>query len=448
MPTSSLDRRQPARAARASHEALQKKKKLARVAAAQQQLAVDEAVRVALRRAARPRAELLRDALGTTWDPDRLNGPLRAFRMALALLRTIDDPAVYAGAADAVCAIEAQAPSLALVAVGEYRLLGLGIVRLAEHVGRFVRPVSTWRSPRRQPERVWQSLVAHTLHRFKTPAAWSVVFTDNGCPDELRHFLVDVGNGASWRSAKLPTFVSRAVAHALGTPDVELDSAVGLVRDAQCRALGVSPAHRQVVRTHDELHEFLDDDTALEAIFAFFARHPELPGDDVKMVCDAMVGCEGRLPSMKGRTPKSLLTMCKEMLRDNKQREAGRLDVGVFPEPVVAGGAYVLVDDRSFESPTFVVEPIRTGRQLIEEGIAMRHCVGTYAERARSGEVIIFGVRTEVDGGARKRALTIEVKPESNAVIQVRGRCNRGPTREEVGIVRCWAKEQGLRLPF
>jgi len=448
MPTSSLDRRQPARVARASHEALQKKKKLARVAAAQQRLAVDEAVRVALRRAARPRAELLRDALGARWDQDRFTGPLRAFRSALALLRTVEDAAAYAAAADVVCAVEAQAPSLALVEVGEYGLLGRGIARLAACADRFVRPVSTWTSPRRQPERVWQSLVAHVVHRFKTPAAWSVVFTDNCCPQELRRFVVDVGNGASWRSAKLPTFITRAVAHALGTPEVELDSAVGLVRDAQCRALGVSLAHRQVVRQHDELDDFLDDDIGLEGVFAFFARHPELPGDDVKMVCDAMVGCEGRLPSMKGRTPKSLLTMCREMIRDKQQRDAGRLDVGVFPEPVVAGGAYVLVDDKSFESPTFVVEPIRTGRQLIEEGIAMRHCVGTYAERARSGEVIIFGVRTEVDGGARKRALTIEVKPESRAVIQVRGRCNRGPTRDEVGIVRCWAKEQGLRLPF
>ncbi len=435
------------RPARALAEAKKKQKKLQREQRQQQRAVADDVVREALRRAARPRAQRLREVLQGGYEHEKLKGPLHAFRFGLGLLRTIEGDA-YARAVDVVCAVEAAAPGLALVEVGDYGVLGRGIVRLAAVADRFVRPVSTWQAPRRQPERVWQSLVQHVLHKFAMSPAWNLVFTDSECPDELRNSVVDVANGGSWRSVGLPTFITRTVAHALGTvaAHVAVDNAVGLVRDAQCRALGVSPAHRKVVCNHEDLDGFLADDTAFEGVLAFFARHPELSADDVKIVCAAMAACETTLPSMKGRTPKSLLAMCKALVRDKKLRDAGRLDVGAFVAPVVDGGSYVVVDDKSWEQPTFVIEALRTGQALIEEGIAMRHCVGTYAERARSGEVIIFGVRTEI-GGRSKRALTIEVAPKDKAIVQIRGRCNRRHTPQELGIVTCWAAEQGLRLP-
>ncbi len=433
------------RPARAIAEARKQRQKIAREHDRQQRVVVDDACREALRRAALPRHEQLRAALGTVWNAERLCGVLRPFREAISGLQHSDTAAAYAAVVDVVCAVEAHAPGLLLVEVGEHGRLGRAIVRLAGYADRFVRPLSTWQPPRRQPDRVWRSLVQHTVQRFAMPAAWNVAFIDDVCDDAIVDAVVAVGNGHSWRTVPLPTFVSRAVAHALGTVDVVSASATSLIRDAQARALGLSPAHRGVVCSHEGLDDFLHDEDGVEAVFAFLARHPQIAADDVKLVCEAIAGCEGSLPSMKGRTDRSLIALCIEMIGDAKQRAAGRLDVGAFLPSTIAGGDYVLRDDKSYEQPTFLIAPIGNGSELVEEGIAMRHCVGTYAERARRGEVIIFGVGVAVGGSPAKRALTIEVRPATRSIIQVRGKGNRQPSDIERGIVRCWAQEQGLQ---
>ncbi|HEY1097732.1 MAG TPA: PcfJ domain-containing protein [Myxococcota bacterium] len=439
----------PIHSARRAAEKQKRVRKLARDEQREQRLATDAACRAALLRAARPRHELLRDAVGAPFDAARFTGPLRPFVGALAPLRTID-AANHAAVADVVCTVEQKAPGFLLAECGEYQRYGQAVVRLAHYVDRFVRPLSSWMPPQRRPERIWQSLVAHVLHRFPISTKWSAVFTAPSA-SSLRDAVVAVAGGSSWREAGLPTFVGRAVAHALNTvddDDIALDddddAGMVLVRDAQLRACGVSAAQRRVLAKHVDLMSFLDDEAGLEGVWRFLAQHPELSAADVDTIGKAFGNVEGRLPSMKGRTPKSLVALAQQLRKEQQLREDGRLDVGAFPTSPIAGGEYVLVDDKSFEQPTFVVAPIDNGKALVDEGIAMRHCVGTYAERAKQGEVVIFGVSVDVAGQRRKRALTIEVRPTTREIVQVRGKTNRRATDVERGIVRAWANEHGL----
>ena len=76
----------------------------------------------------------------------------------------------------------------------------------------------------------------------------------------------------------------------------------------------------------------------------------------------------------------------------------------------------------------------------------MRHCVGTYAERAKLGEVVIVGLGRALDDDRVKRAVTLEVSVAARAVVQVRGKANRRATAEEQAVVHCWATEQGLAV--
>ena len=163
----------------------------------------------------------------------------------------------------------------------------------------------------------------------------------------------------------------------------------------------MSAAHRRVLAKHDDLSSFLEDEAGLESVWRFLAQHQELSEVDVDTIAKALCTVEGKLPSMKGRTARSLVALAQQVLKEKKLRDAGRLDVGPFPPSPITGGDYVLVNDTSFEQPTFVIAPIGNGKALVEEGIAMRHCVGTYAARAKEGEVVIFGV--SVDGEGQRR---------------------------------------------
>jgi hypothetical protein len=82
--------------------------------------------------------------------------------------------------------------------------------------------------------------------------------------------------------------------------------------------------------------------------------------------------------------------------------------------------------------------PLRTGEALTEEGVALRHCVATYADRARTGAISLWSVKRD---GAR--ALTLEVTRDG-AVVQARGASNRLPTPDERTALAAWAAREGL----
>lgn len=440
-PTGGADGARPqARPRRESRTSLRKRAREAKAAA---RAAVDAAVAVALRRP--PRVERLKAALDTPlFDHERLVGDLAPYRFPLLELRRLPTD-IWRAAARFVVDVERRAPGLALGRAFEDRI-GVGLIRLAAFSPSFVRPLATWKPPRRRPAKVWRSLVAHLVDRYPMAAPHDLLLLDVDRPPALASTYVDVAGGRSWRSLELPMVVTRAVAHALSTPSSEVNSAMGLLRDAQARAVGLSPPHRRVVRERHALQSFLDDEEGLFGLFGFLALHPEMPVEDVATVIDGLASIDGPLPTMKGRTPRSLVALCREASAAARARTDGRVDVGPLPPPAFGGGRYEIVNDPHFGTPTFVVEPLRTGLELVNEGLAMRHCVGTYAEKAKHGHVVIVGVRRCLSSGGEKRAVTVEVQPGRAAVAQVRGRGNRRASDVEQAVVRCWAEEHGLAI--
>jgi hypothetical protein len=49
-------------------------------------------------------------------------------------------------------------------------------------------------------------------------------------------------------------------------------------------------------------------------------------------------------------------------------------------------------------------------------------------------------------GGVSRRAVTIDLHCSSREIVECRGRANRRARPEELGILRLWAAENGLRL--
>ena len=78
----------------------------------------------------------------------------------------------------------------------------------------------------------------------------------------------------------------------------------------------------------------------------------------------------------------------------------------------------------------------------------MAHCVFSYHGRIAEGYTSIWSLTMEDGQGETGNwaLLTIEVHNNTRDIVQVRGRFNRAPTREEMLIVQRWAGENNLRI--
>lgn len=126
-------------------------------------------------------------------------------------------------------------------------------------------------------------------------------------------------------------------------------------------------------------------------------------------------------------------------------------------------------EDKPTRGTSVQVVPLRDTQALFDEGKALCHCVGGYAQSVRTGYCAIFSLRTKGcaayldsedktayldDGSSWERQLTIEVRitrPRATSLgslrcVQVRGKYNRNPTKAENRWVEAWAREVGVYL--
>jgi hypothetical protein len=344
-----------------------------------------------------------------------------------------------------VVAVEARCPGLCLVPLAR-DVLGRAVVNLARIADRLLRPVTSWEPRSRSRCRQWDELVAHTCAAFPQPVLLEAPFLQRFLPDDLRAVAPYVGLGGSWRTAGLPTTITKATAHLLSTSKGRFFSLTRAVRLAQAGSVDVSGVHRQALMAALPAWHFSEERDGLWLeLFAWLARHPDL---DPKAIPD-VVGAVGSvdLPfSTRGRTTTSMVAWAKEELRQQKLRDEGRLNVGPLPPSGVDGGAYVLLKETDVCARRFEIVPIADGKALVDEGLAMKHCVGTYADAAKDGTTALFSVRVQRFAGAPRRLLTVEVGLKTRSVEQVRAKCNRSADDDEQAIVRCWAAERGLSV--
>lgn len=84
----------------------------------------------------------------------------------------------------------------------------------------------------------------------------------------------------------------------------------------------------------------------------------------------------------------------------------------------------------------------KTSQDLIEEGINLHHCVGSYVDRVKNGECSIFFLRKTDD--IETSLITIEVRDDQ--VLQVRGLCERLMEEDERKFFDKWVKIKKLKF--
>lgn len=92
----------------------------------------------------------------------------------------------------------------------------------------------------------------------------------------------------------------------------------------------------------------------------------------------------------------------------------------------------------SFEYNGLIIRAARNSHELIAEGKALSHCVGTYAKKHASGETTIFLIRKASEPDTPY--YTIEIR--KNIIVQVHGKNNRSPDDNVAEFIKEFTSEK------
>jgi hypothetical protein len=327
----------------------------------------------------------------------------------------------------------------------------------------WLRQVEDWEPAGDNPLPRFTSLARHLLAAYPVPAFMTSVWFQGADAVSRRQqgWYAHIGAGRNIRKADLPLPYTKMMAHHfLEAPDHL--SAEAALRWGQVRGLGGSKSlARAIVATR--LGHSSDSEEFWATVVQFFVNHPDLDPACVGPIVDylhhrrfvpqdgfvedgVLTGLGPPQPdlSMKGRTPRSLLRQVGEWHEQLKMpRNLATLDW----KPSGIGAFRHVERDADAGLRCWMICELTSGDQLRREGMAMRHCVASYARACARRTTSIWSMRFE-DGDRRFRVMTIEVDPSTRTIIQARRRGNAPPNEKALGVLRRWAGREGLRLEF
>lgn len=87
----------------------------------------------------------------------------------------------------------------------------------------------------------------------------------------------------------------------------------------------------------------------------------------------------------------------------------------------------------SFEANGMMVYVPKKLEELIDEGIAMHNCVGTYVDRVAAGKTIVVFIRSAED--PKERIGTMEISADGRSIVQARAKFNKNLPPEAAAFV-------------
>jgi PcfJ-like protein len=335
-----------------------------------------------------------------------------------------------------------------------------GLLALAKHDRDWLRPADEWEPSGRGARTRFASLAQHLLARYPMPPFMASAWYRGSDDDRRRQgWYKHMGLGRNIRAADVPLALTKRMAHevAMAPDHYSVDMAL---RWGQVRGLGGGKAlARAIVATR--LGRSFEHEDFWRTVVHFFVNHPELGLEHVGPIVDYLhnqrfvaqevfveegdVSPDPPQPnlSMKGRTPRSLLRQVGEwhasLGRQQRVRSFrwGPSGIGEFRLVESEEGR---PDDRCW-----TIRELLTSGALHREGVAMRHCVATFARYCARREASIWSMRLEV-AGRRHRVLTIEVDPRTRTIRQARRHHDALPTETQRRILGLWARQEGLTI--
>jgi hypothetical protein len=328
-----------------------------------------------------------------------------------------------------------------------------GLLALGQRGEAWVRRVEDWRFEAGNPRPALAQLARHLLVRWEMPGFMDSVWLNDGWVwREFHDWYVHIGAGGSPRDPAAPVELSKQqIVFFSEIPATwSLPEHVWRVRAyIEARGAGASPELAVLVGSSllgDSRMSAQNGERGAfwQSVLRYLVRHPEFPQRQIDPLVNFLeaqkFGAHAPMPgmSMKGRSPGMLL---REMVVWQEHTHRGMSYSALFKP----SGRNGLKLDASDGKGGWMIGELLSSRELLEEGMAMRHCVANYIPTCATGRTSMWSMRRMNSSGRYMRKLTVEVDV-SGQIAQARGLGNRWPTLDELDVLQTWALAEGLTV--
>ncbi|MCL4678048.1 MAG: PcfJ domain-containing protein [Alphaproteobacteria bacterium] len=322
----------------------------------------------------------------------------------------------------------------------------------------WIRKPKTWSPRSYNARKQFASLAQHLFVRYPVPTFMEAAWFDTCDGGALkRRWYIHLASGRNMRTApELPMPLTKMTAHYF----LQAPSGCRILeafRWAQVRALGGDERLALAV-AKTWLGESYENSAFWDSVIRYFIEHPALPLTQIPATIDFLQAQKykvrecltgpGMVETIQPPQPKlrmhgrSLQTLLRQIERWQKEEKklAGVHDL-YFKKSGING---FLWSPTKRQDEYWTIRELLSGADLIREGRALNHCVGTYARYCTAGWCSLWSLERHQKGKVEK-CQTLEVDDERE-IVQCAGHNNRDPSSEEMKVVRKWAESARLKI--
>lgn len=332
-----------------------------------------------------------------------------------------------------------------------------GLIHVAGCYNLRIRDLETWKTKTNNSSKLFFALVRHLFAKYPVPQFLDQVwFEENGTSI---HWFLDIAQGKNIRKCdKLPISLTKKMAHHVmqAPPHYSL---VKAFRRGQVIGLGGDKKLAKHIIS-SRLGDDASQDEFWKTIIQFFINHPPASYRQVSTLIDYIqsqkfgfyrvvnqemgyhvisVPAENPDFNIQGRTLQSLQRALEERVNTSG-------DLVVRWKPFAIPDFEHREGNEFGEVSIYRITQLLSNDQIEREGATMRHCVSTYITDCIEGKTSIWSMTIERKGKKPKRLVTIELNDEME-VRQALRKCNQDPKKEELAILKKWAKANKINIP-
>jgi hypothetical protein len=270
-------------------------------------------------------------------------------------------------------------------------------------------------------------------------------------PDVFRRIYLDLTSGKSLRKIENLPFhsnveISKRFAFYFNQVPENFDSIQAATIFCYLKIQNVSNNLIQPIVSFSRINHLIEHYDFWKDVFVFFHKNPMIDNSQICPIMDYIWhqkfyrgagpfnGIEQPNFCIKHRNPLNLL----------KEVEKWHKKLAINKEPLMFWEGMMIRNydswEKKQESSRITIEQILNSRLLSEEGAKMKHCVFSSKSSCVSGSKSIWSVRE--DGG---RKLTLALS-NNGQVTEIRGKCNRLPSKEELKKIQPWLDQNKIKL--
>jgi len=338
------------------------------------------------------------------------------------------------------------------------------IQRLVINKDYWIRPYKEWKAKTHNVHKQFAAFARHLLAKYEVPIFMDDAWCQQTINEKHESWFIHIGLGKNIRTAKeLPFPLTKKQAHWFMKAGDNF-TIIDALKYGQIMAIGGSERlfhalNPTILMRRWSSSEF---DAFAQSVIKFFIDNPMLDLAHVGPICDYINNekfveqrvFEGNNPvyrtpqpnfSMNRRTPQSLLNGVERWHRQlGKEKKGGNLE---WPHSNINEFSWKQGKADKGNLKFWDIKEATSSKELSAIGRSLSNCVGSYAHSCDKGSISIWSLTCETHM-KKEVLLAIEMSMKTKQLMQIRGKFNRYPTKQETNILEKWVQKENLQFRY